>query len=566
MQNELFTRYAKDMDSACPHAYYPRPSMRREGYTILNGEWDLAISSNETVEEFNLKITVPFCPESALSGISRHPTRDEYLHYRRKFDLPDVRVDGRVLLHFGAVDQECTVYVNGKRAGDNRGGYLPFTLDVTELTRDRDNELYVRARDTLDKKYPYGKQTEKRGGMWYTPVSGIWQTVWLECVPKNAIEGIRVTPYNEGVTVEVRGGADKKRLTLTDSGEVIEFHGSEVLIEPEEKRLWTPEDPYLYRFTLESGEDTVESYFAIRTVDVLDIDGEERICLNGEPYVFNGLLDQGYYSDGLFTPATIDGYIDDIRLAKELGFNMLRKHIKIEPEIFYYLCDEMGIAVFQDMVNNGGYSFIRDTALPTAGIQRIPDGALNRRREAREIFTSTMLATAEHLYHHPSIVYYTIFNEGWGQFRADDAYVTLKRSDPTRVIDSTSGWFRRKKSDVDSRHIYFKRLKVGKRESGPLVISEFGGYSYRVSGHLFSEKNYGYRLYDSRESFEDGFIRLYEDEVLPLVEAGASAFVYTQLSDVEDETNGLVTYDREVVKVDRERCRATMQKLYKRDK
>ena len=557
----LFTKWAKDLDKACPHNYHPRPSFKRESFTILNGEWDFALSKERDVAELDKKIIVPFCPESALSGIEIHPASDEYMHYRRGFTSPEIPTGGRLFLHFGAVDQECEVFLNSVRVGENRGGYLPFTVDITDAVRKGENTLYVRVRDTLDKKYPYGKQTEHRGGMWYTPVSGIWQTVWLECVPENAIEEIRITPSLDGAMITVIGGAESKLLTLS-SGEVFSFCGNEFFISPAEIHLWSPEDPYLYDFTLECGEDRIESYFALRTVGVEQTNGRRRLTLNGKPYIFNGLLDQGYYPDGLFMPATVDGYIYDVKLAKELGFNMLRKHIKIEPDIFYYLCDKMGIAVFQDMVNNGSYSFLRDTALPTIGLQKMSDRLLHRCRESRRIFTETMLGTAELLYNHPSVVYYTIFNEGWGQFLADEAYDTLKRKDETRIIDSTSGWFRRERSDVDSRHVYFKALRLKGRDERPAVISEFGGYSYREEGHLFGKKNYGYRLFGSREEFENAFIELYEDEVIPLIKDGADAFVYTQLSDVEDETNGLCTYDREVVKLSPERCREVMYKLY----
>ncbi len=556
----LMTKYIEMMDRDCPHSYYPRPQFKRDSFLCLNGKWRLHLGGK--APEVNTEILVPFCPESYLSGVEMSIEGYTGCYYERSFTLPEGFVRDRVILHFGAVDQVCRVYINERLVGKNEGGYLPFSFDITEAVTEGENALRVEFTDTLDPKYPYGKQTKRRGGMWYTPVSGIWQTVWLESLPKNAIDSLRIQPLDDGVTISVYGGEEKKTLTL-EGGEVYEFEGEEITIRPEEARLWSPDDPYLYYFTLESGEDKIESYFAIRTVDIREVDGLERICLNGNPYVFNGLLDQGYFPDGLFLPATIDGYIDDIRRAKSLGFNMLRKHIKVEPMIFYYLCDKEGIAVFQDMVNNGKYSFLLDTALPTVGLQRLPDNLRHRSKESRAIFENTMYGIADLLYNTPSVVYYTIFNEGWGQFLADEMYEKLKARDKTRIIDTTSGWFRRRLSDVDSRHIYFKPLEVKDRDDRPLVISEFGGYSYRCEGHLFGEKNYGYRSFDSLEAFEDAVYELYEKQVLPLAESGASAFVYTQVSDVEDETNGILTYDREVLKLSPERFKPLMERINK---
>ncbi|MBQ7343214.1 MAG: glycoside hydrolase family 2 [Clostridia bacterium] len=555
--SKLTTPYVDKMDRACPHGYHPTPQFKRQGYLSLNGEWDFCLNESEECSEYSEKILVPFCPESPLSGIERAVLPCHFMHYRKVFTIPE-GFGERTVLHFGAVDQTSQVYLNGRLLGRNEGGYLPFSFDISEKLVEGENELVLVARDGLDHKYPYGKQKYKRGGMWYTPVSGIWQSVWLEATPMVYVEDIKITPYEKGVKIAVTGGDVHKRITLKESGEVFEFDGGFANIEPKEVKLWTPETPYLYEFTLECGDDVIESYFAIRWVDVREVGGVNRICLNGKPYLFNGMLDQGYYPDGIFMPATEEGYIDDIKLTKALGFNMLRKHIKIEPMIFYYLCDKMGVAVFQDMVNNGTYHFIRDTALPTVStvyLQSLNDKRFSRDTEVREIFENTMYGTLDHLYNVPSVVYYTIFNEGWGQFCADDMYDKMKSFDSTRIIDSTSGWFRRRKSDVDSRHIYFRALKPKKLDGRPLVISEFGGYAHGVEGHTFSDDVYGYRVIKTQKEYEDAVCKLYETEVKDLVESGASAFVYTQVSDVEDEINGFVTYDRQVVKVDAERLK-----------
>ncbi len=554
--NKLTTPYQEKMDKSCPHAYHPTPQFRRPIYMSLNGEWGFSLTTSEITPKYNEKITVPFPPESAASGIERSVLPEHFMHYKKEFTLSDDFKGKRVFLHFGAVDQTCTVKLNERIIGSHEGGYIPFCFEITDELCDGANEISLIAKDSLDHKYPYGKQKYDRGGMWYTPVSGIWQSVWLEARPKDHIEDIKITPYEKGVTIAITGGNDHKRITLTESGEVFEFDGSFARIEPKDVKLWTPETPYLYYFTLECGEDIIHSYFAIRWVDIREVAGTQRICLNGRPYLFNGMLDQGYYPDGIFMPATVNGYEDDIKLTKKLGFNMLRKHIKIEPMIFYYLCDKLGVAVFQDMVNNGKYHFFKDTVVPTVQttfLQSLNDKNFAKDPESRAIFEDTMYATIDHLYNCPSIVYYTIFNEGWGQFTADAMYEKLKSFDTTRVIDATSGWFRRTKSDVDSRHIYFRALKPKKLDGRPLVISEFGGYAYGVDNHRFSEKLYGYGVLDSAEKYEEAVCTLYDTEVRALVEKGASAFVYTQISDVEDEINGFVTYDRQIVKINCDR-------------
>ena len=340
------------------------------------------------------------------------------------------------------------------------GGYHPFSLDVTDVWREGENEITVEVHDPLDEELPYGKQRKKRGGMWYTPTSGIWQTVWMEALPAHPIESIRIDATLTSATLTVTGGARHKTLTLhTENGDKqYDFEGDTFTLTPDEIRLWTPDDPYLYRFTLRSGEDEIESYFALRTVDIGEGKNGPVLRLNGKPTLFHGLLDQGYFSDGIYLPASPEGYRYDIETMKSLGFNMLRKHIKIEPELFYYECDRLGMIVFQDMVNSGRYSFLIDTALPTIGFKKgISHKASPRRRAA---FEGAARDTVALLYNHPSVCYYTVFNEGWGQYDADRIYGELKALDPSRIWDATSGWFTRKKSDVISHHIYFKKLRV----------------------------------------------------------------------------------------------------------
>ncbi len=558
---DLTTPFEEDEGSSWEE--YPRPQMQRDSYLSLNGEWALSVLRGKESEPLG-KIRVPFPPESRLSGIRRPLKKGESYLYSRRFTLSEDFFGGRILLHFGACDQVTKVTVNGRMAGGHIGGYLPFSFDITELVEKGENEISVHCLDPLDKTLPYGKQREKRGGMWYTPTSGIWQSVWLEAVPDGYIRSLHMTPTLDAVTVETVGGLENKTLTLhTEEGdEVFSFSGDSVTLSPKRIRPWSPEDPYLYRFTLSDGRDTVRSYFALRTVSIGSVNGKPRILLNGKPIFFHGLLDQGYFSDGIYLPATPRGYENDILAAKACGFNTLRKHIKIEPELFYYYCDKHGMLVLQDMVNSGPYSFLLDTALPTLGLKR---GITHRASEERKtFFEEHSRDTVDLLYNHPSVVYYTIFNEGWGQYEADRLYRELKAYDNSRIFDATSGWFGEKESDVDSEHVYFKRIKLSAKER-PLILSEFGGYSCKIEGHSFNlDKTYGYRFFTDKEEWMKANRRLYEQEILPAVDRGLSGAILTQLSDVEDETNGLLTYDRQVLKAPKEEWQAIADSLFRR--
>ena len=551
----------KDFSSVIPWQIYPRPQMKRDSYLCLNGAWDFTVTKDDGYPEvFEHKILVPFAPESEESGLALSHEAGEWLHYRLTFSLPEGFLSsGEVLLHFGAVDQVARVTLNGHPIGEHEGGYLPFSLSVREVLREQ-NELWVAVRDDLDHSYPWGKQRTDRGGMWYTPVSGIWQTVWMEALPAGAIRSMHIEQDETAASITFTSESPVLRVTLAD-GTVLPVSDNRVSIAPKDARPWSPEDPYLYTFTAETESDRVQSYFALRRISVGSVDGMPRLLLNGEPYFFHALLDQGYYRDGIYLPASADRMEEDILLAKRMGFNTLRKHIKIEPLVFYHLCDRHGIVVFQDFVNNGDYSFLRDTALPTVGLKRLDDRRLHRDALTRARFLSAADETLAHLYNCPSVLYYTIFNEGWGQFEADAAYERYRAADPSRIYDATSGWFQRSKSDVRSEHIYFKKLKEGKPDGRPFVISEFGGYSLRIEGHTFRRENYGYKLFQTEKELTDALVALYEHEVCPLIDKGLCAAVLTQLSDVEDETNGLVTYDRAYIKVDEERMRAVAKKL-----
>ena len=533
---------------------YPRPQMRRDSWMSLNGMWKL---DGEDIK-------VPFPPQSKLSGYEKK-IKDSFT-YEKTFTLSEDVCGERILLHFGAVDQIAEVILNGKSLGVHEGGYLAFSYDVTEcIKRVGENILQVKVTDKLSLEYPYGKQCKKRGGMWYTPVSGIWKSVWLETVPDKYIERIKLTPDLNGVDVEVVGNVSGFEVCVKmPEGMVLEktYEGNKGRIEiPKEAVLfWTPDVPHLYEMTVIAGKDKVETYFALRTIEIKKMDGVNRVCLNGEPIFLHGVLDQGYFPEGIYLPAEEAEYDKDILRMKELGINLLRKHIKVEPDYFYYACDKLGMLVMQDMVNNGPYRFIKDTALPTVGFKKRGDktGLSGKRKE---IFIKHVEDTIEQVYNFPSVVAYTIFNEGWGQFESDHMYDHVKSLDNTRLADSTSGWFAQNKNDFDSEHIYFKAISVEPKDR-PMFMSECGGYSMAVEGHYYSKYNvYGYGGSESAEKLTEDILNLYDVMILPAAPKGMCGCIYTQLSDVEDEINGLYTYDRKVCKVEKDKMADMAKKL-----
>lgn len=561
LYTSLETPFERNIEDI-PFSEYPRPLLKRDSYISLNGYWNLKVIFKKR-EIFKGDILVPFVPESKISGVCQRFPLKSRLIYSKSFTLSREFVKERVLLNFGAVDRRSTVKINGVTVCENDGGYLPFSADVTDALVTGENVIEVECIDGLDKEYPYGKQRKNRGGMWYTPISGIWQSVWLESVCENYIKALEITTTVRSVTLRALGGQRHKRLSFFADGEKREydFYGEEITVHIPQGRVWSPDDPYIYPFTLTSGEDTVESYFALREIRIEKGKNTSRILLNNKPVFLHGVLDQGYFSDGIYLPATPDGYKNDILTMKALGFNTLRKHIKIEPQLFYYYCDLYGMLVCQDMVNSGKYSFLIDTALPTVGVKKGITHRASRKR--RCIFEETAMGTQRLLYNHPSVIYYTIFNEGWGQYDVDDVYEKLKAEDPTRIYDATSGWFEKKKSDVDSLHVYFKPFKLKKSYKRPVILSEFGGYSYKIDAHSFNLNNtYGYRLFKDKEGFETAVEALYRKEIIPAIDKGLCGSVLTQLSDVEDETNGFLTYDRQVLKMDTEKMKNISTDIY----
>ncbi|UPO77716.1 glycoside hydrolase family 2 TIM barrel-domain containing protein [Arthrobacter sp. Helios] len=613
----LKTVWGETLDPGNVLPEYPRPQLVRENWRSLNGSWDYAFTPAGVEEQpgaWDGKILVPFSPEAPLSGVERQLQPEEALWYRRSFSVsgllpaggglaagdpavgtggrvrqsraaggdlavgdPAVGTGGRVLLHFGAVDQSCTVTVNGRPAGRHDGGYLPFSLDITDLLLpSQEQELVVRVLDGSETNgASRGKQKLERGGIWYTAQSGIWQTVWLEAVPMTWIQRVVITPLAslDGAEFTVHAGlasgaAGRADITVTAEGKDV-AHGTAAPGEPltlrlPEPRLWSPGDPFLYSVSVRLGEDTVQSYFGLRTFGMgADGGGHQRLLLNGRPYFHAGLLDQGYWPDGLYTAPADAAMIHDIETAKGLGFTMLRKHIKIEPLRWYYHCDRLGMLVWQDLANGGLGDGRAPEPLPLPG-----RGSRSDRRYAkfgrsdaagREAFRQELRETVELLRSVPSIALWVPFNEGWGQFDAAAITAELRKLDPTRGIDHASGWHDQGAGDAKSLHVYavpFHIRRRWQRDPRAIVLSEFGGFSLPVPGHTWNSKVFGYgKTLHSRKELERAFTELHRTQIEPAVKQGLAAAVYTQLADVEDEVNGLLTYDRKVLKLDRDTAR-----------
>ena len=568
----LMTPWGEHLDENCILTEYPRPQMRRNSYLNLNGRWEYAITdSDESPRRWDGTILVPFSPESALSGVGRSLQPGQTLWYRREVIVPQgfIPADGRLLLHFGAVDQEAAVYWNGRLLGRHMGGYNAFTLDATDALGPR-NSLVVRVHDDTDASFhSRGKQKTRRGGIWYTPQSGIWQTVWMEAVPRHYIESLRIVPLFDQSAVEVMVRCSQPlQCEATVDGRTVPFtSGEPARIPMPDFRAWSPEDPYLYDLSVTLGEDRVESYFGMRKMEVrADRGGVKRLFLNGEPYFQSGLLDQGYWPDGLYTAPSDEALIYDIQTAKAMGFNLLRKHIKVEPMRWYYHCDRLGMMVWQDMPSGGGkYRFSTITLPLVTGIHRRDNhyrAFARASSQGRGEYMDELEEMVGQLFNAPSVVLWVPFNEGWGQFDSTLVMERLRALDPTRPVDPASGWHDQGAGELRSLHVYFKPFRFRRDRRGrALALSEFGGYNLRVDGHCFNQKDYGYRRLPDAAALWRDFSRLYEREVLPAVPRGLCAAVYTQLSDVEDELNGLMTYDRRVVKLDADDVRELNERL-----
>ncbi|NLX93874.1 MAG: glycoside hydrolase family 2 [Clostridiales bacterium] len=585
MTSALKTRWSEKINKDCPLAEYPRPQLVRKNWSCLNGQYDYAITASEaeTPVDYDGKILVPFSFESALSGVRKPLMPDSCLWYRRFFSLDESFNDKNAILHFGAVDWQCRVYINGKPVGEHTGGYCAFFFDITAFLKTGENELVVRVYDPTDAGWQQrGKQVMNPRGIWYTATSGIWQTVWLEPVDSCYIHKIKLLPDIDTSTIQITttitAGAQAdntliKAIVCENGKQIIsqEITCNASITIPN-LRLWSPESPFLYDLHLELYKDgtlcdCVESYFGMRKFSVaMDSSSIPRLFLNNKPYFQNGLLDQGYWSDGLLTPPSDEAMIYDIQSMKDLGFNMLRKHIKIEPLRWYYHCDRLGMIVWQDMISGGAYigNFLAGV-LPILGIH-VKDNDYKRFKRsnpaAREQFKSELFEMIEGLYNTVSIGCWVPFNEGWGQFDAKEIAGAVMVYDSSRVVDHASGWHDQGGEQLQSVHRYIFPVKRPKPDARPFVLSEFGGYSRVVSGHVWNiKKCFGYRMFKDEASLTKAYKKLMERQIIPLVKKGLSATVYTQVSDVENEVNGILTYDREIMKLDAHTVKALNEKL-----
>jgi hypothetical protein len=566
---QLMTRFAKEVhpDRAWPE--YPRPQMVRRDWQNLNGLWQFAVAERDAAppigRDLGQQILVPFPVESALSGVMRAADR---LWYRRTFTVPASWSGRRLLLHFGAVDWDTTVWVNGKKIGTHRGGYDAFNFDISAaLTSSGEQELIVGVYDPTDTgTQPRGKQVRNPHGIWYTSTTGIWQTVWLEPVPEACVTALRIVPDLKGgivrITATGSAAADGQAVRVTVlSGTDRVAEGTGIVGQMIELALpdphpWSPADPFLYGLKVALGDadresDTIDSYFGMRDITVgKTAKGTTRLMLNGSPLFQFGPLDQGFWPDGLYTPPSDAAVRYDLEVTKRLGFNMIRKHVKVEPERWYYWCDRMGLLVWQDMPSGD-----RSVAMGKGEIKRTVDSAQQFEAELTRLVTTHA--------NHPSIVIWVVFNEGWGQYDTQRLTRYVQELDPSRLVCGASGWNDMQVGDVHDIHIYPGPGSPQPETNRAAVLGEFGGLGLLLSKHTWqSEKNWGYRNLQSTEELNDGYLKLLE-ALRPLVaDPGLSAAVYTQTTDVEIEVNGLMTYDRAVTKIHEHPAAAAAAKLY----
>lgn len=553
-----------------PLSEYPRPQLYRDSYLSLNGYWEYSFSYEPEIPvRWEGLILVPYSPETKASGVHRLLHPKEYLFYRLKFKLDDIVIKDKVLLNFLGVDQIADVYINDHHLGQHIGGFLPFEFDIKPYLKD-ENILVVRVQDFTDTSYySRGKQKLDHGGIWYTPQSGIYFPVFIESVSNDYIRNVRFTPDidNEEIIINVETDAKEVGLHIFGMDRPIDPN-KDVHIKVKDMHLWSPENPYLYFVKIYTDNDEVTSYFAMRKFSTIkDENGHTRLTLNNKPYFMKGVLDQGYYKDGLLTPNSYEDYIKDIELVKSLGFNTIRKHIKIEIPRWYFECDKRGIIVWQDFVNGGESYKFSTIAFPLiTGVHHSDHNykKFNRmNKEGREQAVKEFKETINYLYNVPSIALWTIFNEGWGQFDSKEVYEEVSKLDKTRLFDHASGWHDQGISDVKSLHVYFKKVNMPKKKqinSRSVILSEFGGFLLPIKDHMMKGKK-TYKVYNDYSKWLKQYENCITRDVINNIPKGLSACIYTQLSDVEEELNGFVTFDREVVKVNVEDIKLINNKI-----
>lgn len=551
-----------------PLSEYPRPQFVRDSYICLNGYWEYAIRKEETIpDSFDGHILVPFSPEVEKSGVNKTVMPDDYLFYRLKTTIPADFIKDKVILHFGAVDQIAEVFINGQFAVKHIGGFLPFSVDIKPFLKDENLEIILRVIDTTNTSYhSSGKQSLNPGGIWYKAQSGIYMPVWMEGVKEGFIEDLKITPDIDKNVVILRFKSEINSAKIELNNKIYEVEADkDNVIEIAYPQLWSPESPYLYEFKIFNDADEVSSYFAMRKISL--IKNKENmlvVALNNEPYFMKGVLDQGYYQDGLLTPNSDEDYINDINLIKALGFNVSRKHIKIESLRWYYHCDRLGLLVWQDFVNGcTKYNFWLNQ-VPLFVRYKISDKRhkpfFRENEEGRKEAYKEFLDTIDLLYNSPCIVLWTIFNEAWGQFDSKEIYEKLKTIDPTRLYDHASGWHDQGSGDFKSMHIYKWKVKVpSKHKIGnrAFICSECGAYILdKRLKEAKKKEGFIYLLFNNKEDFQKEYERFIKEEIIPAKNNGMSAFIYTQISDVEEEMNGFISYDRKEIKVDIDKIKA----------
>ena len=585
----LFTTWGEHLDKNNILPEYPRPQFVRESYLNLNGVWKYALRTpNQEIGNYDGDIIVPFSIESPLSGVQKSLKPGLVLWYNKNLNLSNFTNNGKYILNFGAVDQDTEVFINKKFIGSHKGGYTSFSFDITKEILESPNleniDLTIKVIDNWKENgAAYGKQSNPRGNIKYISTGGIWQTVWIESVPNNYIKNVKITPFYdekkvffepEFITESNKNNIIGKYIITDKEGKTIsgELKEKGVFANIENIYSWTPENPFLYNVTFIFDKDEVKSYFAMRKFSIgFDKNNIKRLFLNNKIYFHNGVLDQGYWSDGYYTPPSDEAIKYDILLMKKLGFNMLRKHIKIEPMRWYYYCDIYGMIVWQDMISGGSsQNPFLVLVFPVLHIS-VPDNWYSlygrKKIESRETYYRELKEMINQLYNVPSISTWVPFNEGWGQFDSLKVTNFIKNIDNTRYIDHASGFHDQNGGDFQSLHIYFGKLDFNNDKYNRVsALTEFGGYSYKIEGHCGSDHQFGYKFYKSKEEYNNALNDLYIKQLVPCIKKGFSAAVYTQLSDVEDEINGLVTYDRKVVKVDEEKIKRINQQIQYLDK
>ncbi|MBF9015815.1 MULTISPECIES: glycoside hydrolase family 2 protein [unclassified Oceanispirochaeta] len=577
IKERMETPWANKIDINNPLGEYPRPQFVRPDWLSLNGIWDYVVKEdgNDDLEDYDGEILVPFAIETAASGVGKPLHPNETLRYRKKFEIPENWKEKRIKLNFEAVDWHCICRINGIEAGVHKGGYIPFFFDISDLIVDGVNEMTLDVKDPTDSGHQQkGKQTLKPKGCFYKATSGIWQSVWLEPVPEeNHILKMKLTPQVDSSSLTANITTVTKssvRLTIISEGkkisQLIAESGKDLVLPISDPRLWSPVDPYLYDLKVEliSSEnviDSVESYFALRKISTAPgYKGRHFIYLNDTAIFLHGPLDQGYWPESGMTAPSEEAIIFDLEKTKALGFNMVRKHIKIESRRWYYHADRLGLAVIQDMVSGGNnyVSPLGDALRYTVG-KHYRDTSKQYKKSVgrsspdnRAGFEEELTEMIEHLYNTPSLLIWCPFNEAWGQYDALRISDMVGEKDPSRLIDHASGWYDQGRSDFESQHSYSAKLPgPGKNDDRVYLLSEYGGINLNIPGHLWDEnKKFGYRSFKSKKSLEQAYVKLMRQSLNPLIEKGLGGAVYTQISDVEIESNGFYTYDRRVLKID----------------